>query len=270
MLGSSSFQKCAYDPQNASQYEQYSGSSFFSLINHILDWTRITCAGLFVHDTHDEILAAFTVLLAIFTLALWASTSRIAEEAKESSGKTIKTMEAAATQQATDTQTSLGIAQRSADAATETVATMERNARKELRAYMGVATNHIVRDRGSRSSDSWELVIQNFGKTMAQDTRIRISTILAGEGETEFPWGDITTKTVVMPGESLGFHIDITMPRPASTSSRAFLWGKIEYDDVFGEDHWTTFRFMSDQEAYVIGNTPGWATKHCDDGNKAT
>jgi hypothetical protein len=65
----------------------------FSLVKTALDWTRLTCVGVFIHDTHDEILAAFTVLLAFFTLALWASTSELARDARESAQKTIKTME---------------------------------------------------------------------------------------------------------------------------------------------------------------------------------
>lgn len=139
------------------------------------------------------------------------------------------------------------------------VAGAQDTARKELRAYMGVATNHILRERGaSPTTDCWELVIKNFGKTMAMDTQISISTTVGGgENVTNFPWDEKTTKTVVMPGETLGFHYDIAMPRPDSTTNRGYLWGKIKYEDVFGKDHFTTFRFMSDQAAYVSGGAPG-------------
>lgn len=167
------------------------------------------------------------IFIALFTLGLWCATYQLVREAKGT-------------------------------------------AKKELRAYMGVAKNHILRDRGANrgaSSDSWEIVIQNFGKTMAKDTRMWISTAVTGENITRFPWADRPIKTVVMPGETLGFHHDIAMPRAGD--NRAYLWGKIEYDDVFGKHHWTTFRFMSDQAAYVNGQTPGWKTKHCDEGNDA-
>ena len=93
MFGSSSFQECASNYANTSQYKQNSGSTFFSFVNSVLDLTRLTCVGSFIHHTHEEILASFTVLLALFTLALWASTSKIAKDAKTSTNKTIKIME---------------------------------------------------------------------------------------------------------------------------------------------------------------------------------
>ena len=139
MLGSSSFQECAENCKHATQYQQDSSSPFFSFIRVSLDYTRLTCVGIFIHEDRDEILAAFTVLLAFFTLALWASTSKIAEDAKEAAGNTIRTME--------DT------------------------ARKELRAYM--AFNTILR----RHHDTIWARVENYGQTPARKVSINVESM---------------------------------------------------------------------------------------------
>lgn len=146
----------------------------------------------------------------------------------------------------------------------------DNTARHELRAYMGVATNRILKGQGEREPHCVELVIQNFGKTMAKDTQVWINATITNEAITDFPLGERKSKTVVMPHESLGFQHDIGLPK--TTPGRIYLWGRIEYKDVFEEPHWTTFRFMDDKSAWLTsmtGQTPGWTTKTCDEGNDA-
>jgi|CXWL01.1.fsa_nt_gi hypothetical protein len=146
----------------------------------------------------------------------------------------------------------------------------DETARKELRAYMGVATNRILKGQGATEPNCVELVIQNFGKTMAKDTKIWINATITAEAITNFPLGDIKSKTVVMPNESLGFQHDIELAK--NTPGRIYLWGRIEYEDVFKKPHWTAFRFMDDKTAWLTsmtGETPGWTTKTCDEGNDA-
>lgn len=143
-------------------------------------------------------------------------------------------------------------------------------ARKELRAYVGIASNHILRGQGESEPNCVEIVIQNFGKTMAKDTKIWINATITTGTITSFPLGDRKSKTVVMPNESLGFKHDIELPK--NTAGRIYFWGRIEYTDVFGEPRWTTFSFMDDKPAWLTGMTgqaPGWTTKTCDEGNDA-
>jgi len=48
------------------------------------------CLGHFVHDRHNEILAAFTVILALSTIFLWFATRDLVKEAKRTSERQIR------------------------------------------------------------------------------------------------------------------------------------------------------------------------------------
>jgi hypothetical protein len=209
-----------------------------------------------------------TAILASYTAFLWGATKRLANDAKDTADR-----------QARETQESLRIATESANAAKLTVKTMEDTARKELRAYMGV--DHIVIYDDHLSSDSGhaDIRIKNFGNTMAKSTQIWIE---ASEpvGDPDFnEKGERRAKTVVMPKEALGFKqpIERTMGGTMSNLNPGILriWGRIEYTDVFGQDHWTTFRFMNDRRTSFpspsgVGHQVyGWSTKTCDEGNDA-
>lgn len=259
MVSDLSFQKCANDPDESSQYQQNGGSAFFEALNIFLIRSRITCIGVFIHDAHEEILAAFTIFLAIFTFLLWWATYKLARDAKN-----------AAARQATDTQTSLATAKQAANASTDMGATMERNARYELRAYVGVQHVHI--ENGNGGDHRGIFVIKNFGKTMAKATVIRINGTMIIGAIAEFPLGDRDrkSKTVVMPSESLG-GIEHAINPIEGQGSRIYLWGRIDYKDVFGFSHWTLFRFVDYKKTFSesTGLHTGWDVKTCAEGNDA-
>lgn len=148
-------------------------------------------------------------------------------------------------------------------------------ARKELRAYVGV--EHVtIQDKFRGGPPGFgKFTIRNFGKTMAKDTQIWIVGTLKTVGEmTDFPLSDRRSKQVVMPNEPIGFDESIEIEAGDiqlfdQGIGYVYLWGRIEYSDVFGEPHWTTFRFVN-YKRWISLDMTGWDLKTCDEGNDAT
>ncbi len=151
----------------------------------------------------------------------------------------------------------------------------ERTARHELRAYMGVEHVTIQGEYRGGPPGFGKFTIRNFGKTMAKDAQIWLVGTGVTVGDiTNFPLGERKSKTVVMPNEAIGFDEPINKTKEDSDLLRqnigfTYLWGRIEYTDVFGEPHWTTFRFVSYKQ-WIIQDMTGWDVKTCDEGNDAT
>ena len=124
----------------------------------------------------------------------------------------------------------------------------ERTAKHELRAYMGVERIRIHQDSTNTNiPGDWSIKIRNFGKTMAKDTEVWIAGAI-GDGTGNSSSGDRRSKTVVMPNEAMGFREAIEKTPKDSEgfrqgSASIYVHGKITYKDVFGENHWTAFRF---------------------------
>lgn len=148
-------------------------------------------------------------------------------------------------------------------------------AKHELRAYMGVDHVTIQGEYRGGPPGFGKFTIRNFGKTLAQDAQIWIVGTLVTAGDiTVFPLGERKSKTVVMPNEAIGFDEPIDKSKEDVELVRigvgsAYLWGRIEYRDVFGEPHWTTFRFVS-SKPWITEDMTGWDVKTCDEGNDAT
>lgn len=154
------------------------------------------------------------ILIALFTLCLWLATRKLVKDADET-------------------------------------------AKKELRAYVGIERVRII-DFDDNFPHRGQFIIQNFGKTMAMNTNIWINGVMTDKDIFHFPLEDkdIKSTTVVMPNESIG-GIEQNLPRhPRNIANTAditksfYLWGRIEYKDVFGKPHWTIFRFRSYRRAH--------------------
>lgn len=91
MFSSSAFQECV-GSTSPSYHHQDGRSTFFSVLVYVVNWSRLSCAGGFIRESKDEVLAGFTVLLAFFTLSLWSATNKLADDAKQSAGKTLTEM----------------------------------------------------------------------------------------------------------------------------------------------------------------------------------
>jgi hypothetical protein len=133
-----------------------------------------------------------------------------------------------------------------ATAATATVATMQQNAAKELRAYVGVS--RALFRRQSQGFLIAEVDILNCGKTPAKIVRLelhyRIENLPCDTASEEQKGG------VLMPG--LVWRLAQAQPVRANVATAitegaatAVVWGRIDYLDEFGGENWTTFRFVN-------------------------
>lgn len=201
------------------------------------------------------LLVVVTGFLAKYTYYLWQTTSNLAIDARNTS-----------IAQATDMKTSLSIAQRSADAATAAVATTERNARKELRAYVGVSRILIV----EKKPLGLEVSIANTGKTGARKVKVKIGGLFGINKSPDFESGEVHGTIVVMPNEICGFLQDVECQGGDTEAFKTIglgtvhIWGSIEYLDVFDIPHRTIFRFTDGER---VSN--GWLTKYAQEGNEA-
>jgi len=147
-------------------------------------------------------------------------------------------------------------------------------AKRQLRAYVGCDHISILANpiRG-------EFLIRNFGQTIAKDVQVRLAGAIENvQPLTSFDSGILKCKTVIMPGEAARWDAPVEIAEhDVDLLSQGIgsikIWGRVDYEDVFGELHWTTFRFVSDggrATDHTMGiNRPGWKTITCHEGNDA-
>ena len=216
-------------------------------------------------------LAFVTTILAGVTTGLWVATYRLASDAKN-----------AAKRQAREMKISLGIAKRSANAATKaadaaerTVNTMKDIAERQLRAYVSVATAEI-HDLTAGFTPRAHLVVRNSGQTPAYDL-IGISGMAMAVS-----WDALTppsSEPIEVTATSLaaGAPTDqfISAPRPLKAGEREALidgsktlwvYGKMRYRDTFKVERITEYRFQVGGKAGLSGNRMAI----CPEGNRET
>jgi hypothetical protein len=140
----------------------------------------------------------------------------------------------------------------SADAAKGAIVLSGKTAERQLRAYIGVTTNTRVPNLVVGKKQEAGIFFTNYGQTPANKTRY---------------WGDVQIREYPLnaPLPSLDFRSDILPINPnqkipiafetisqltseeeaklRAGTGRFYLYGEIEYFDVFGEKRITTFRF---------------------------
>ena len=248
MLGSSSFQECTHRCAHAAKEQQSVSSSFFSVINFVLYWTRLNCVSLFITSAHDELLAGFTILLAIVTLALWGSTAQLAEDAKATGARTITTME--------DT------------------------AKRQLRAYVfpihSGLSNLVV-----GGVPAFHVTIKNSGQTPAYRVKHRaagwITTYpIEGAFPEIPPPGEqmVSTNNLGPGGDQVKNGNCSDVPLTAGTmsdlekgKSAIYVYGEINFRDAFGKDRWVNYRHMTGGS---VGFRRDGFIVHCEDGNETS
>jgi hypothetical protein len=224
-------------------------------------WHRFLCEI----NGADYTLAVFTVLLAIFTVALWYVTWRTLVHAQESAAQQAKDMKVSLDQSATLAQANLDQARASNDAVSQS----ERHARQELRAYVGVT--------GVRWETHWTtfrvvVTFKNHGKTPAYRLRISAAAEFAKE-KTVFEEGQfIGAEVTIQPGEEqpMGVVVLNLPDHKASWGSFVnfkaglFVWGEARYLDTFNEERITYFRLIN------RGGANKTQFSKCDAGNDTT
>ena len=175
----------------------------------------------------NRVIAIFTIILALSTIALWRST------------RNLWRVTDATLQHAKDT------------------------AQRELRAYIGhepmgahfestgftVVNNVPVSGNQKGGVKYFE---KNFGQTPATDVTMHVCIIPGSDPPLTFdgPFEQIPVMPTVAPGQNIGKVIDPTWKREQSF----FLYGYIDYSDVFGNEYRRRFAFGHDPERMKRGN----------------
>lgn len=155
-----------------------------------------------------------------------------------------------------------------ADAAVLEARVQQERVREEMRAYVMVEPDAALELDAGRVS-GFPLRIANVGKTPARSLRITVRGFAEDPEDTgDWVWRRVAKDSIAVRVGFLGgdlyqtfkpsFTID---PQAVQREGRhIFLLGVVYYDDVFGEEHWTTFCFW-----WVGGSALGpTQASHCD------
>jgi hypothetical protein len=134
------------------------------------------------------------------------------------------------------------------------VSDIEGSSKKQLRAYISVLTPRLGKDSIRSNPLKVAFIMKNSGHTPAYDvrdfTQLRIVSTKEADNMPDphyFKVGEY--HQVVGPNvETLVWKQTDGEPRShlglSPTEYRVFLYGKIEYEDIFGANHWTTFCYQ--------------------------
>lgn len=147
-------------------------------------------------------------------------------------------------------------------------------AQRQLRAYLSVDTENIVDENGKVIPNRYGFIIKNHGQTPAHKmehwTQLDVCKFPLVE-ELEKPNKDrLIIQTVLHPGNDRFIIGDFFLDQKEFDAIRAgthawYAWGCVNYEDCFGEPHWTKFCFFIDNDALKMQR---WA--HYKTGNDAT
>ncbi len=143
--------------------------------------------------------------------------------------------------------------------------------RHQLRAYVGIQRIVIARNNPLVA----RVFIANTGKTMAKHVTVEIANMLHSVGTPQFKSGKQQPKITVMPNQICEFTQEIEIHPAAEFLSFyreglgiIYVWGRIDYTDVFGKPHWTTFRFENGKHIHTEDIEEHWLTKYSEQGNE--
>jgi hypothetical protein len=210
--GSSTFQQCMHDTKNKEgEYATQEGVAKIAKIYSI----RRDCIGTFIHKNGEAITALFTVVLAISTIGLWSSTRNLWSATVD-----------AANRQEKDTE----ILQR---------------------AYLSVEPGGIHRFLDNSERFSCEVVIHNAGNLPAKNVAWFIDRAADASNERKnFEIGVLEGRILlVAKGRSRksGRYLNttdllqITDLDSGKTERWLYVWGRVNYEDGFGEERHTLF-----------------------------
>ncbi len=202
----------------------------------------------------DVSIAAFTGMLWWSTRALWRETKRLAEGADDQADKMAQSI-AQATRAADAMRALADSAAISSDAATASVTTVKERTAQQMRAYLTVVVHGGVyqeRDKGLKFEAKPMLI--NTGQTPAHKVNYWANAaILPTELPADFDFPEPENKrsfTVVL-GPHQNFVLnafvkdfiddDQVEPVKRGTDKSLYIWGRITYEDIFGEAKHTNF-----------------------------
>lgn len=242
----------AYPPIQRCIQEREGGNPVSPYPEHPSLFFRLhTCGWEFLADNHDAILALATIalvvgtlFLALYTRQLWTTTLGMANEAKES-----------AREQSERMQASVREAVRSADAMEASVKQARTATAVQGRAYLSVVANTaLYQERKKNLRFEIKPLLINSGKTPAHKITYSATTgVLPTPLPPDYPLPTPTKRSthaaVLGPGQNfvLNSFMEEFVPDARVDSIKSglteavFIWGTVNYDDVFGEPHFTRF-----------------------------
>jgi hypothetical protein len=186
-----------------------------------------------------------------------------------------------------DTKDAANAARKNADATERLVERASDTAKKELRAYVGVREQRI-QELGNNQYQAF-ILIENSGKTPAYELKFTWNWALGGRSG---PSGGFTLPKPIgsMPfapsgqrpiRQGLWTLTQDDIPRIATDGSHdIYVWGRIEYKDIYGDDRHVSFRFVTreitreqtmDRNGRLLGTRiTGWALQPTPEGNDAS
>ena len=182
-------------------------------------------------------LAAVTTILAFFTGGLWFATYRLVSEAKDT-------------------------------------------ARRQLRAYISLKSGEIVISQDKKEF-SVALKFINCGQTPAYSLSISFESEIRELSEigqifpSTKPIEERESKSMEGPGIDINTaetkpFVNDQLNRVSNGTSAIFVWGEINYIDIFNKPHWLKFRSINGGKAHNrLTASNGWRLQPCKDGNDA-
>jgi hypothetical protein len=243
---------------------------------------RIVAAGVdWIDAKHDFVTAAATLIVALFTFTLWRATDKLWRAGEDQMALIARN----AATQAADTKKAIATAIMSNQIAVT-------NAEQQLRAYITAKDVNIIFHRepgriGTYTSDmspgrvhtyGFAAILRNGGQTPGTNVTINVScerftkTLPA-----DFVFPDSTSFGYGLIGPDSEMHtptIRIAAPDFEASDGEWYLWGWVEYDDIFAGSirHRTEFCFtidrvrLSDSAEPIIGVSPCQLFNAVDDG----
>lgn len=211
------------------------------------------CAGSFIHEHRDDLIAVFLVVLAFSTIGLWTATKRLY---------------AIGDKQATNAQATADAAKMCSEALLA-----------ELRAYVFAVSAKVI---GFQEDGPIRVQVRiaNTGRTPAFEMTTEHGVAVQPAATNRLK-GDLWPKTRGAPDKRMPLNPTVISDafldiRPLSAEEKGaikdgrygiFAYGEVCYKDAVGRSHRSTYRMMYGGEA---GAAPDGQFVFCEEGNEAT
>jgi hypothetical protein len=243
-------------------------------------------------ESNDKLVAYSTVALAVVTLALaiwtgllWKATVRLGRDAKETSERQSGEMQksiAEATRAATAMEAVAAAAGVSARASTDSVATLKEVTAKQMRAYLSVVMNGgMFQERDKGYYFGLNPILVNSGNTPAHSIRYWAKAGVYDfplPDDFDFPDGEDSVVTSFALGPHQSVVLNARLPDfvddgeaqdiKGGKNKRIYIWGKVSYVDVFGQERFT--RFSHNIFWYGPAGSEKWGGTYCSPFSEST
>jgi hypothetical protein len=275
---SPSFKYCIHTQKNDPSYHALRENPSVVRGTAIRVELHAVCVEGWTEKYEGAIGAIATVFIAIFTLTLWDATKRLWQSADKELAEFQRSLIQArkiANEQITKMDSHIEEAASAATAMKDLVRTTRETAASQLRAYVSIKSAGFQAEHGVITGYIG-IKIKNYGLTPASDVRIRVeySSGPRRDESAAFPLSDkavLYPKVHIPPGQTITIHAPTA---ESQTDSRewfrrnqaeevAYLWGRINYKDAFGEERFTTWQMLNH---FTSMTAFGW----CEEGNDAS